>query len=746
MIVLLVPLFPVQPIHAADCPITTWVNATIATASENAGDGVTTSTGLISSIDTDGSGSINLSFTWDALTDLPNTEDSSVYLRITPSDGTASGTAMTSAAFNLDTKAPVAPGDLAINTTSTQSVTFTLGSAATDDNFKEYIIYYKPGASGVAVSDSSFTSSTDADLGAIDFNSTATTQLSGLATSTQYVANIWAYDNIGHLTPAVSEIAFYTLAATPGTPTVTASSSATILHLTIDPLTNPNTAAVTYALCKTSDGASCAAGSSYVQANGSLGVSAVWQTYTVWGGTGGVEVTGLTPNTAYKFLVQAKNGDGVVTAFSSANAPVTTSNVGMTVTQSSGTTLVTEGGATDSYTLVLTSKPASDVTITVATDTFANISASTFTFTSVNWATPQTITVTANNDAIAQGSHSTTITHVVTSADLTYNGISVSDVTATVTDNDTSGVTLSATTVATTEGGSTGSYTIVLDSQPTSTVQILLTSTSAQTVSTSTIDFTASNWNTAVTVTVTAVDNAIVDGTHTGTISHVASSTGTGYNASTVISDVTNTVTDNDLAAQTNTGGGGLGAAGSPSLLPLVTTFQTTAVDQGLLDNLKLMNIPIHGLVKLVNDGNELTQEDTAVYYIAVDGKRHAFPNSKVYFTWYSNFDGVQTVTNDQIASIPLGKNVTYKPGVRMVKFTTDPKVYAVDKGGILRWITSEPVAIYLYGLAWNQNVDDIDDAFFANYRFGSSINNTGDFNPAEARASVQFPSDSLEM
>ncbi|MBP9864628.1 VCBS repeat-containing protein, partial [Patescibacteria group bacterium] len=221
-----------------------WVNATIATASENSeGNGVTTSSGRISGIDTDNDGSIDLTFAWDAATDLPNTEDSSVYLRITPNDGTASGTARTSAAFNLDTKSPVAPGDLSINTTSTQSVTFTFGSAATDDNFKEYAIYYKLGASGVAVSDSSFTSSTDADLGAIDFNSTATTQLSGLATSTQYVANIWAYDDIGHLTPAASEIAFYTLADAPGTPTVTASSSATILHLTIDKASNPNTSA-----------------------------------------------------------------------------------------------------------------------------------------------------------------------------------------------------------------------------------------------------------------------------------------------------------------------------------------------------------------------------------------------------------------------------------------------------------------------------------------------------------------------
>jgi hypothetical protein len=169
-----------------------------------------------------------------------------------------------------------------------------------------------------------------------------------------------------------------------------------------------------------------------------------------------------------------------------------------------------------------------------------------------------------------------------------------------------------------------------------------------------------------------------------------------------------------------SSGGGGLGS--SQALIPVVTTYQT------LVTNLANLGIPVHALVKLPDDGNLSTQEDSAVYYIGTDGKRHAFPNSKVYFTWYADFSQVQIVNLTQLSSIPLGSNITYKPGVRMVKFTTDPKVYAVDKGGVLRWIASEDLATAFYGSAWNTMIDDVSDAFYVNYTFGAHIISTADF------------------
>ena len=87
-------------------------------------------------------------------------------------------------------------------------------------------------------------------------------------------------------------------------------------------------------------------------------------------------------------------------------------------------------------------------------------------------------------------------------------------------------------------------------------------------------------------------------------------------------------------------------------------------------------------LVKLPNDGNAATQEDSAVYYYGSDCKRHAFPNDKVYFTWYADFSAVTVTSLPALSSMPLGKNVTYRPGVKMVKFLTVDKVYVVAKTG----------------------------------------------------------------
>jgi hypothetical protein len=57
-----------------------------------------------------------------------------------------------------------------------------------------------------------------------------------------------------------------------------------------------------------------------------------------------------------------------------------------------------------------------------------------------------------------------------------------------------------------------------------------------------------------------------------------------------------------------------------------------------------------------------------------------------------------------------------------MVKIMSDPHVYAVARGGVLRWVTSEAVAARLFGSGWNKMIDDVSDAFFVNYTLGAPI------------------------
>ncbi len=133
-----------------------------------------------------------------------------------------------------------------------------------------------------------------------------------------------------------------------------------------------------------------------------------------------------------------------------------------------------------------------------------------------------------------------------------------------------------------------------------------------------------------------------------------------------------------------------------------------------------------------------------AVYYYGADGKRHAFPNDKVYFTWYADFGSVTSVSATVLGGIPLGKNATYRPGVKMVKFNTLNRVYAVGNGGVLRWVASEDVARTLYGDAWNTKIDDIPDTFYANYSFGTDIAAAAEYGAAAELDAAQTIDDSL--
>lgn len=120
---------------------------------------------------------------------------------------------------------------------------------------------------------------------------------------------------------------------------------------------------------------------------------------------------------------------------------------------------------------------------------------------------------------------------------------------------------------------------------------------------------------------------------------------------------------------------------------------------------------------------NTLIKASTnTVYYCGADGKRYVFPNQKIYISWYADFSGVIKITDEELAAVPLGGNVNYRPGVRMVKIETDPKVYAVDRGGTLRHVTTPEIAASMYGSKWNTFVDDLSEAFFFNYIIGEPI------------------------
>jgi hypothetical protein len=196
------------------------------------------------------------------------------------------------------------------------------------------------------------------------------------------------------------------------------------------------------------------------------------------------------------------------------------------------TMLVSESGTTSSFEVVLGTQPTNDVTINVSTgdNTEGTIVApfvadsGILTFTSGNWSIPQTVTVMGLDDLTADGNQPFTIVLGVTgSLDVDYNGtIDPVDVSYTCVDNGgIPGVTVSAgSLMQVSESGTSSSFEIVLNTQPTSDVTITV-QTSDATEGTITapfvadsgfITFTNGNWDIPKTITVAGVDDLAGDG------------------------------------------------------------------------------------------------------------------------------------------------------------------------------------------------------------------------------------------
>ena len=112
-------------------------------------------------------------------------------------------------------------------------------------------------------------------------------------------------------------------------------------------------------------------------------------------------------------------------------------------------------------------------------------------------------------------------------------------------------------------------------------------------------------------------------------------------------------------------------------------------------------------------------EQFSSVYYLGEDGKRHAYPNEKIYFTHNEGFDHVKVISCDSLGSISLGQNVLYHGGKRLIKAPSVPVVYAVDSSGILHSVKDEQQASQIYGDDWGNRVDDISEAFLSQYTIG---------------------------
>ena len=270
-----------------------------------------------------------------------------------------------------------------------------------------------------------------------------------------------------------------------------------------------------------------------------------------------------------------------------------------------------ETAVAGAYTMNLNSRPTDTVTVTIGgSDPAVSLSGDTLTnnqltFTTTNWNTAQTITVTPVKDDNAAG-ETVTLTHTVSGGD--YAGIAADSVTVNLTDSDARNLVLSEESLAVTEGDATGvSYTVKLATQPSDTVTVTISghdgadlTLSGTTLTNNQLTFTTTNWGTAQTVTVKAGDDDNADN-ESETLAHTAF----GGDYVNVTKDLPVSITDDgDPPTAAN---GTVTTDEDTSYTFAAANFSYSDTDSDPLASVKIIELPAAGTGALTLNGTAIT-------------------------------------------------------------------------------------------------------------------------------------------
>ena len=212
------------------------------------------------------------------------------------------------------------------------------------------------------------------------------------------------------------------------------------------------------------------------------------------------------------------------------------------ITLTPSTSLSVAEGGSETYTVALNNPPSGNVTVAIGYqsggDDDITVNSTSLSFSTSNYATPQTVTVSAreDNDSLAG---TRTITHTASGGG--YANVTAS-ILATEVDNDAALIVTPRTgTEFTVPENSTETYTVKLATQPSADVTVTIaeatagdnTDASITVTSSKSLTFTSSNWFTAQTVTLSAADDT--DFAHgKRDIQHTASGGGYGNLSKTI--------------------------------------------------------------------------------------------------------------------------------------------------------------------------------------------------------------------
>ncbi|HEY5140351.1 MAG TPA: hypothetical protein VIJ25_13710, partial [Methylococcales bacterium] len=212
--------------------------------------------------------------------------------------------ALTIGPFYTAANAPAAP---TVNTPALTTLNVTPVSGGTE---KDMSIYIQTGSSCTYSGGLGYVQANGSISGSEVYQTVATwntVTVTGLSTNTQYAFCSRARNANNDVTSSGATTAAYTLGNAPSAPTV---NTPTLTTLNVNPVTGGSEKDISiYA----ETGSSCdyVGGLGYVQANGSINGSEVYQSVATWST---VTVTGLSANTQYAFCTRSRNGDNVVSS------------------------------------------------------------------------------------------------------------------------------------------------------------------------------------------------------------------------------------------------------------------------------------------------------------------------------------------------------------------------------------------------------------------------------------------------
>lgn len=128
-------------------------------------------------------------------------------------------------------------------------------------------------------------------------------------------------------------------------------------------------------------------------------------------------------------------------------------------------------------------------------------------------------------------------------------------------------------------------------------------------------------------------------------------------------------------------------------------------------------------------------EENGSVYYFAADGKRYIFPTQETFVSWYGEYQVERVMPLVEMQEIPLGGNVTIKPG-NLLQTPTDFNVYLVTERNMIAPV-DEWILEAVHGEAYRAEVIDLQNYYFTNYVYGAPITSLDQYPTFDASLTI---------